>query len=83
MKRKTTSMCPKCNKSMEHDRENLSYNDFLKKWNEGGLTPIRSTLVESWGLGFDGSGNFFVDYFAKCELCGFEYSYTEHKGDMQ
>lgn len=75
--------CPKCKQEVEDKAKNAygkvsesEYLAILKAHNDT-QSGLRQDLREDWEIGIY-DGVFEVSYFASCEKCGFEFSYS-HK----
>lgn len=80
------AVCPKCKQELEYKYKNaygkLPEKEFLDLWVEYQLMlrGNSATLREDYEA-YICNGVFEVSYYAKCEKCGFEFSYS-HKQEV-
>ncbi len=81
-------ICPKCLKAQieiqakKVQKVNDSYGKVPQEAYMKSLEALQQhklieefTLREDYDIGIDGNGEFYIDYRASCEKCGFEFGY--------
>lgn len=88
-------VCPKCKKV--NDKKNkerildvakkinkISNEEYIRLSAEANIAiALKNTLRESYKIGIDDAGIFYVIYSGQCSVCGFEFKYEERRDTNQ